>query len=162
MIAVVQRVSKASVAVDGAVIAAISGGLLALVGVAAGDSSVDADYIAGKIARLRIFADDQGLMNLPVKETGGAVLIVSQFTLVADTRRGNRPNFTGAAAPEVAERLYLEVADGIARAGIDVQTGQFGGMMKVDLVNNGPVTIVLDSRKTDSGPWMLDKPDAGR
>ncbi len=148
MIAAVQRVSKASVSVDGAVIAAIAGGLLALVGVVRKDTSADAAYVARKIARLRIFADNEGLMNLSVKEAGGAVLVVSQFTLVGDARRGNRPSFAAAAAPEAAEKLYLEVADEVARAGIEVQTGQFGEMMKVDLVNDGPVIILLDSKSS--------------
>lgn len=153
MIAVVQRVSKASVTVGEAEVAAISGGLLALVGVAREDTSRDAAYVAGKIARLRVFADSGGLMNLSVKETGGAVLLVSQFTLVADTRRGNRPSFADAADPEIAEKLYLEVARDIAHAGIEVQTGHFGEMMKVALVNDGPVTVLLDSK---TGSWILD------
>ena len=145
MKAVIQRVSRARVSVEGEVRAAIGPGLLALVGVAAGDDSRDAAFIAGKIARLRIFADEAGLMNLSVADTGGAALIVSQFTLLGNARKGNRPSFGGAAEPALAEKLYLEVVAELRREGIEVGTGEFGAMMDVELVNDGPVTILLES-----------------
>ena len=140
---------RAAVSVDGERVAAIDAGLLVLLGVAAGDGAGDAAFIARKLARLRIFADGRGLMNLSVADIGGAVLLVSQFTLLADTRRGNRPSFTAAAAPETAERLYKEVAQHLRRGGLPVDTGMFGGSMQVELVNDGPVTILLNSRTED-------------
>lgn len=142
-----QRVSRAGVSVAGETAAMIGPGLLILIGVAVDDTSGDAEYIAGKIARMRIFADRDGNMNLSALDAGGQVLLVSQFTLLADTRKGNRPGFSGAAPPENAEGLFLEVAEHIRSAGIEVQTGVFGAMMKVELVNDGPVTIILDSRR---------------
>lgn len=147
MLAVVQRVSRARVTAGGAELGAIGPGLLVLLGVAGSDGPEDSAYIARKLARLRIFEDDQGLMNRSLEEAGGAVLLVSQFTLLADTRRGNRPSFSGAAAPESAELLYQDVAGRLRHAGLTVATGEFGAMMQVELVNNGPVTIIINSRE---------------
>jgi len=146
MKAVVQRVSHARVTVDGAVSGEIGPGLLVLLGVAAGDDSGDARFMVRKIARLRIFADGRGLMNLSVTDTGGAVLVVSQFTLLGDARKGNRPSFGTAAEPDMARRLYQEVVKGLRHTGLRVETGEFGAMMKVDSVNDGPVTIILESQ----------------
>jgi D-tyrosyl-tRNA(Tyr) deacylase len=146
MLAVIQRVTRASVSSGSTQIAAIGPGLLVLLGVAEGDSLRDAKYIAGKVSRLRIFEDGQKLMNLSVQDVAGSVLVVSQFTLLADTRKGNRPSFSGAAAPEQAESLYLEVIRELRDAGLEVQSGKFGAMMKVELINDGPVTIILNSK----------------
>jgi D-tyrosyl-tRNA(Tyr) deacylase len=148
MRAVVQRVTRAKVSVEGATVGEIEKGLVVLLGVAADDAPSDAEYLSDKIAALRIFDDADGKMNLSVKETGGALLIVSQFTLYGDVRRGLRPSWSEAAAPEVAEALY-ETFLAQARKHIDqVETGSFRRTMKVELVNDGPVTILLDSRKT--------------
>jgi D-tyrosyl-tRNA(Tyr) deacylase len=141
----VQRVTQASVTVAGEVVGAIERGVLALVGVAVGDDERAADAVAQKIATLRIFDDAQGAMNLALPDVGGAVLLVSQFTLLGDTRKGRRPSFVAAARGELAERLYLRVADGLRAAGLPVQTGRFGADMAVALVNDGPVTILLDT-----------------
>jgi D-tyrosyl-tRNA(Tyr) deacylase len=141
----VQRVTQASVTVAGEVVGAIERGVLALVGVAVGDDERAADAVAQKIATLRIFDDAQGVMNLALPDVGGAVLLVSQFTLLGDTRKGRRPSFVAAARGELAERLYLRVADGLRAAGLPVQTGRFGADMAVALVNDGPVTILLDT-----------------
>lgn len=147
MRAVVQRVSKASVAVDGQVVGEIGTGLLVLLGVAAGDTNADADYLVQKIAGLRIFEDGDGKMNLSVKDAGGALLAVSQFTLYGDVRRGKRPSFDGAARPERALELYEYFVAQIRGQGLQCETGQFQAMMSVSLVNEGPVTILLDSSK---------------
>jgi len=144
MKAVIQRVSRASVTVAGEVVGRIDHGLLVLVGVAHGDTDETARALAGKIARLRIFGDDAGKMNLSVKDVGGGVLAVSQFTLLADTRKGNRPSFIGAAPPEEAQRLYEVFSGALAAEGLPVEKGVFGAMMDVDLVNDGPVTIVME------------------
>jgi D-tyrosyl-tRNA(Tyr) deacylase len=142
---VLQRVKEASVTVAGDTISAIGQGLLLLVGVAHTDGEPEADWLAEKIAGLRIMADEEGKMNLSVKDTGGAVLAVSQFTLLADTRKGRRPSFVGAAAPEGAARLFDYFCERLRAAGVDpVETGRFGAMMDVSLVNDGPVTIVLE------------------
>ena len=142
---VLQRVKEASVTVAGDTISAIGPGLLLLVGVAHTDGEPEADWLAEKIAGLRIMADEEGKMNLSVKETGGAVLAVSQFTLLADTRKGRRPSFVGAAAPEEAARLFDYFCERLRAAGVHpVETGRFGAMMDVSLVNDGPVTIVLE------------------
>ncbi|HSX21788.1 MAG TPA: D-aminoacyl-tRNA deacylase [Gaiellaceae bacterium] len=143
MRAVCQRVSEARVRVDGDVVAEIGAGLCILLGVARGDSEADAQRLAGKIARLRIFADDEGRFDRSVLDAGGAALIVSQFTLIADTEKGNRPSFTGAAPPEEAEPLYERFCAEVAALGVSVQQGVFGARMVVELVNDGPVTIVL-------------------
>jgi len=143
--AVVQRVSRAAVRVDGEVVGACGPGLLVLVGAGHEDTSDTAERLAGKIARLRIFPDDAGRFDRSLLDTGGEALVVSQFTLLADTRKGNRPSFTGAAAPEEAEPLVARVVDSLRAEGIRVEVGRFGAMMEVELVNDGPVTIVLDT-----------------
>ena len=147
MRAVVQRVSRASVKVEGEIVGHIGLGWLVLLGVARGDTDEDGDRLADKVANLRAFADEQGKMNLSVIETGGAVLVVSQFTLLGDCRGGRRPSLTEAAEPAEAERLYRRFHERMAEAGVDVATGVFRAMMKVELVNDGPVTFLLDSRK---------------
>jgi D-aminoacyl-tRNA deacylase len=147
MRAVLQRVSRASVQVDGSVVGRIEAGWLVLLGVARGDTEADADRLAEKIVTLRAFEDDEGKMNRSVAEAAGAVLVVSQFTLLGDCRGGRRPSFIEAAAPEDAERLYRRLADGVAQLGVPVATGVFRAMMQVELVNDGPVTLLLDSRK---------------
>lgn len=141
---VLQRVTEASVAVDGAAVGAIGEGLVALVGIADGDDAALVDRAAAKTAALRIFRDADGRFDRSVADIGGAVLVVSQFTLLADTRKGNRPSFTGAAHPDVAEPLVERYADAVRALGIDVATGRFGADMRVALVNDGPVTIILD------------------
>ena len=147
MITVVQRVDRASVHVeDPPHEASIESGLLVLLGVEAGDTDVEADWMAGRLARLRIFRDEDGRMNRSVQDVDGALLVVSQFTLAADTSGGNRPSFVRAADPAVAESLYERVIDVLRREHqLPVGTGLFGAMMKVELVNDGPVTIMLRS-----------------
>lgn len=148
MRAVIQRVSRAKVTVDGHVVGAIERGLLVLLGVAEGDDESAADYLAEKTAGLRIFDDAAGKMNLSVGEVNGAVLVVSQFTLYGDVRRGKRPSFDRAARPERANELYEHFVGRIRAAGLRCETGRFQAMMDVELVNDGPVTILLDSEKT--------------
>ena len=143
MRAVVQRVSEASVTVAGEVVGRIGKGLLVLVGVAPDDGVAESEALATKLAGLRIFADDAGKMNRSVADVGGAVLLVSQFTLLADTSRGRRPSFVGAAGPEVAEPEVERLAALIRDHGVPCETGTFGAMMEVRLVNDGPVTLVL-------------------
>jgi D-tyrosyl-tRNA(Tyr) deacylase len=143
MRAVIQRVSRAAVRVDGAVVGEIGAGLLVLLGVADGDGEAEAERLAAKVARLRIFADDLGRFDRSVLDVGGGVLVVSQFTLLADTAKGNRPSFTAAAAQEEAERLYERFSAALRGLGLTVEQGVFGAMMEVELVNDGPVTIVL-------------------
>lgn len=146
MRALLQRVSRASVKVDGTTIASIGDGLVILVGVGHGDDEATAAAMARRITELRIFRDGEGRANRSIIDTGGSALVVSQFTLYADTARGRRPGFTDAADPAVAERLYLAVAAGLRTAGVvDVQTGSFGAEMAVELVNDGPFTIWLDT-----------------
>jgi len=140
-----QRVSRAAVGVDGAEVGAVGRGFLALVGVTHEDDVVAARRLAVKTARLRVFADDAGLMNLALGDVGGAVLAVSQFTLYADTRRGNRPSFTGAAPPEQGEAVYEAYVGALRAEGVPVETGVFGAHMHVELVNDGPVTILLEA-----------------
>jgi D-aminoacyl-tRNA deacylase len=147
MRAVLQRVSDAAVRVEQEVVARIGPGLLVLLGVGREDAEADADYLADKTAHLRVFSDAQGQMNLSVLETGGEVLVVSQFTLYGDSRRGRRPGYSAAAAPEAAERLYLLYVERLRERGLAVQHGVFRAMMDVSLVNQGPVTILLDSKK---------------
>lgn len=148
MRAVVQRVSRARVAVAGREVGAIGAGLLVLLGVGQGDDGPAADWLADKIAGLRIFPDEQDKLNLSVAEVGGAVLVVSQFTLWGDCAKGRRPSFARAATPEPAEKLYQRFCARLGQAGLRVATGQFGAMMEVELVNQGPVTLLLDSDKT--------------
>jgi D-tyrosyl-tRNA(Tyr) deacylase len=145
--AVLQRVSEASVTTEGAQIGAIGKGLLVLLGVEEGDEAADADYLLRKIPALRIFEDGQGKMNLSVVDAGGSILLVSQFTLIADTAKGNRPSFFRAAKPEQAKKIYEDFAIGLRAAGLSVETGCFGADMKVRLLNDGPVTILLDSKE---------------
>ncbi|MCB9384319.1 MAG: D-tyrosyl-tRNA(Tyr) deacylase [Bryobacterales bacterium] len=147
MRAVIQRVRQASVTVDGAVSGAIGKGLLILLGVGEGDGEADARYLAEKTAGLRIFEDETGKMNLSVEEIGGGALVVSQFTLYGDVRRGRRPSFDGAAKPAEADRLYRHFCELLRAKGLEVQTGVFQAMMDVELLNEGPVTILLDSSK---------------
>ncbi|MBT8214520.1 MAG: D-tyrosyl-tRNA(Tyr) deacylase [Acidimicrobiia bacterium] len=146
MRAVVQRVTRAAVTVDGATVGEIEQGLMVLVGVGHDDGPADAEALAGKLAGLRVFADPEGRMNLAVDDVGGAVLVVSQFTLLGDVRRGKRPSFTDAAPPDHAEPLVDEVVGCLQRAGIEVATGTFGARMEVSLVNDGPVTLVVETR----------------
>jgi len=141
----IQRVSRASVTVDGESVAAIGRGFLALVGATHGDSAATAARLAAKTARLRIFEDAAGRMNLALADVGGEVLAVSQFTLYADTRRGNRPSFTDAAPPAQGEAVYAAFIEALRAAGVPVQTGIFGAHMRVELVNDGPVTILLEA-----------------
>jgi D-tyrosyl-tRNA(Tyr) deacylase len=147
MRAVVQRVTRAAVKIEGAEVGAIGRGLLALLGFARDDGARDIEYMAEKIATLRVCEDEAGRMNLSVAETGGGVLVVSQFTLYGDARRGRRPSWAEAAPPEVAEPLYEQFVVALRRYVPQVATGTFRAMMQVELVNDGPVTILLDSRK---------------
>jgi D-tyrosyl-tRNA(Tyr) deacylase len=144
MRAVIQRASRASVTVDGETTGTIGTGLVVLAAVAAGDTEGDAEAIAAKIVGLRIFPDEDRKMNHSIVDAGGSVLLVSQFTLLADVRKGRRPAFTAAAPPELAERLLGVLAEAIEAEGVEVQHGVFGAMMEVSLVNDGPVTIVID------------------
>lgn len=146
MRSVVQRVTEASVAVSGEVIGSVGEGLVLLVGVEDGDDQSDAKALAAKVAGLRIFRDEVGLMNRSVVDVGGAVLVISQFTLLGSVRRGRRPSFTAAADPEVAEPLVEHVVTALEAEGLEVASGSFGAMMSVHLVNDGPVTIVIESR----------------
>ena len=147
MRAVVQRVEQASVRVNGQVVGEIGCGLLVLLGISKSDRESDADYLVDKIIGLRIFEDEQGKMNRSVGEVSGAILMVSQFTLYGDVRRGKRPSFDEAARPEEARRLYEYAVKKIRDAGLRCETGEFQAMMKVSLINDGPVTILLDSEK---------------
>ena len=144
---VLQRVKSASVSIDEVVVGNINQGFLLLVGVGPEDTSDDASYLARKIAGMRIFSDENGKMNLSIDQVGGKILSVSQFTLFADTKKGNRPSFTGAASPEAANKLYEEFNE-ILRTeyGLIVETGEFGADMQVSLVNDGPVTILIDTK----------------
>ena len=147
MRAVIQRVTFAKVEVDGETVGEIGGGYLALVGSENGDTDADASYIVDKLCGLRVFEDENGKMNRSISDVGGAVLLVSQFTLLGDARHGRRPSFSNAARPELAEPMIREMARAIDARGIPTQTGRFGADMKVSLLNDGPVTILLDSRK---------------
>jgi D-aminoacyl-tRNA deacylase len=144
MRAVCQRVSAARVSIDGAVAGGIATGLCVLLGVARGDGEEEAVRLAGKVARLRVFPDDEGRFDRSLLDTGGAALVVSQFTLIADTAKGNRPSFSGAAPPEEAEPLVERFCAELRALGLPAETGVFGAHMAVELVNDGPVTIVLD------------------
>lgn len=150
MVALVQRVRHASVVVDGETVGAIGSGMLVLLGVHSDDTEKEAAWIARKCANLRIFADDEGKMNLSLKDIGGEALVVSQFTLYGDVQRGNRPSFGPAAAPDLADRLYETFVDLLdEQLGTNVQTGVFGAMMDVSLLNDGPVTLWIE-RKNES------------
>lgn len=142
---VIQRVTRASVAVDGAVIGQIGRGFLVLIGVSGEDTIADADKMVKKLLNLRIFEDNQGKTNLSLTDVGGSLLLVSQFTLYADCRKGNRPSFVKAGKPDFANDMYNYIVAQCREAGFEVQTGSFGADMKVDLLNDGPFTIVLDS-----------------
>ncbi|HVS37668.1 MAG TPA: D-aminoacyl-tRNA deacylase [Gemmataceae bacterium] len=145
MRAVIQRVRSARVVVGDEVVGAVGRGLLVLLGVAPTDTAVEAQWLADKIVGLRIFADDDGKMNRSVADVGGGVLVVSQFTLYGDCRKGRRPSFVGAAPPEIAEPLYDVFLNAVRALGVPVAAGRFGAMMQVELVNDGPVTLILDS-----------------
>ena len=145
MRALLQRVSEAEVKVEGQKIGSTGAGLLILICAMAGDTEAEADQLINKITKLRIFKDDAGKMNKSIMDIGGSALVVSQFTLAADTKRGNRPGFSNAASPDKGRAVYEYFADGLARAGVPVETGKFGADMKVSLINDGPVTIWLDT-----------------
>jgi D-tyrosyl-tRNA(Tyr) deacylase len=150
MRAVIQRVSEASVTIDGAVTGAIGKGLLVLLAVEEADTAEDIEWLSGKIVRLRIFNDEQGLMNLSVQDARGGILVVSQFTLFASTKKGNRPSFSRSAKPEIAVPRYEEFIRRLtADFGGAIQTGEFGADMKVALLNDGPVTIIIDSKNRE-------------
>jgi D-tyrosyl-tRNA(Tyr) deacylase len=150
---VVQRTARAAVRVDGATTGEIGIGLLVFVGVGRDDNDSSADRLASRIAGLRVFPDQHGRMNRDLTQAGGALLVVSQFTLLADTSRGHRPSFIGAAPPEQGERLYTRFVESLRGRGLAVATGEFGAHMCVELVNDGPVTLVLT---TGEGPWEAD------
>ncbi|MBD3182483.1 D-tyrosyl-tRNA(Tyr) deacylase [Candidatus Poribacteria bacterium] len=147
MRAVIQRVNKASVKVNNQLISSISRGLLVLLGVGKGDSEQDAQYLADKTANLRIFEDEEGKMNLSLIDIKGDIMVISQFTLYGDCRKGRRPSFANAAKPDEAEKLYEFYVSAIKDIGLEVKTGIFQAFMEVELVNNGPVTILLDSNR---------------
>ena len=147
MRAVVQRVTRASVTVENQTVGAIERGFLVLLGVERGDGKADAEYIAEKCAGLRVFEDEAGKFNRSLQDVGGAVLLVSQFTLCGDARKGRRPSFTQAEAPEAAERLFMACRERLLALGVLVETGRFRTHMEASLVNDGPVTILLDSRR---------------
>ncbi|CAH1850213.1 D-aminoacyl-tRNA deacylase [Convivina intestini] len=143
---ILQRVSQASVRIDTEIVGQIDTGLMLLVGIGPDDQNEDIDYLVRKITRMRIFADDQGRLNRSILDIEGAILSISQFTLYADTKKSNRPSFTQAAAPDLANQRYQEFNQALMATGLTVQTGQFGADMQVSLVNDGPVTISLDSK----------------
>jgi D-aminoacyl-tRNA deacylase len=145
--AVLQRVSRASVSVDGGVIGQIDLGLVVFLGVATGDGPADIEYITSKVCEVRVFPDDAGRMNQSVTEVDGALLLISQFTLLGDVRKGRRPAFDAAERPAEAEAVYEEVVRRLRTTGIPVETGRFGAHMVIDVVNDGPVTILVDSRR---------------
>jgi len=147
----VQRVSSARAEVDGEAVGAIDGGFLVLLGVARGDAEGEAVWLADKVAGLRVFEDEAGKMNLSLQDTGGSVLVVSQFTLLGDCRRGRRPSFSEAAPPEEADRLYRRFVERLREVGLKVETGVFQAHMAVSLVNDGPVTLWLDTEGTGVG-----------
>jgi D-tyrosyl-tRNA(Tyr) deacylase len=147
MRAVIQRVSQAQVTVDSEITGAISRGLLVLLGVGQGDSDIDLNYVVKKTVNLRVFEDEHGKMNLSVKDVGGKLLVVSQFTLLGDVTQGNRPSFISAAVPEVANQMYGSFVRLSREQGVEVETGVFRAHMQVQLVNDGPVTILIDSRQ---------------
>ena len=146
MRAVIQRVSRASVTVDGEIIGKIDKGSMILLGVSCEDDASDLDYLVKKITAMRIFEDENEKMNLSVSDVNGSLLVVSQFTLMASTKKGNRPSFTEAGAPQMSETLYEKFISRCQALGLNTQHGQFGAHMQVDLINDGPVTIIIDSR----------------
>ena len=145
MRALLQRVSSGSVSIDGQITGCIKAGLVILIGVRMDDGQSDVDYLVRKTANLRIFADEKGKMNLSIKDIAGEALVISQFTLYADTSRGNRPGFESAASPDLAKQLYLQYINGLIKEGIKVATGTFAASMLVNIDNDGPVTIMLES-----------------
>ncbi|MGI6468844.1 MAG: D-tyrosyl-tRNA(Tyr) deacylase [Syntrophomonadaceae bacterium] len=145
MRAVVQRTLSSRVTVDGRVISSIGLGLTVLLGIGKGDTAADADYLMDKIANLRIFPDQEGKMNLSVQDVAGEILLISQFTLYGDARKGRRPSFTEAALPDQARPMFDYCVENLRRKGLKIQTGEFGAEMQVDICNNGPCTILLDS-----------------
>jgi len=147
MRAVVQHVSDASVEVDGRVVGRIGPGFVVLLGIAKDDGPADVEYVVNKVPDLRVFEDDEGKLNRSLLEAKGAILLVSQFTLYGDCRKGRRPSFDEAAPAATAQALYEDVAQGLRRRGVEVETGEFGALMQVRLVNSGPVTLLLDSRR---------------
>lgn len=146
MRAILQRVRRAHVSVDGVIVGQIEQGMVVLLGIAATDTPQDLDWLVGKVAELRFFEDSDGKMNLSVADVGGAALVVSQFTLFGDCRKGRRPSFIDAARPEQAEAMYLQFCTALRTRGIPVSTGRFRADMQLELVNDGPVTLILDSR----------------
>ena len=147
MVAVLQRASEGKVTVEDRITGEIDSGLVILLGVAQGDTESDADFLADRIAGFRVFNDDQGKMNRSIRDVNGSALVISQFTLAGDWRKGRRPSFTSAAPPEEGERLYEYFCDQLRKLEVPVKTGEFGAMMKVSLINDGPVTFVMDSHK---------------
>jgi len=145
MRAVVQRVARAHVLEDGRLLGEVAGGFCVLLGIARGDDEKVAESLAKKLARLRIFPDDEGRFSHTLKDVGGSALVISQFTLLGDTKKGNRPSFSDAAPGDMAEPLYERFCDALRAEGVGVATGRFGALMQVELVNDGPVTIILDS-----------------
>ena len=144
---VIQRTKEASVTIEGAIVGEISHGLVLLVGIEEQDQQEDVDYLVRKISKMRIFEDADRKMNLSIEDVGGAILSISQFTLYAETKKGNRPSFIKAAKPEIAIPLYEALNTGLRETGLTVQTGEFGADMKVSLLNDGPVTIIIDSKQ---------------
>lgn len=144
---VIQRTKEASVTIEGAIVGEISHGLVLLVGIEEQDQQEDVDYLVRKISKMRIFEDSEGKMNLSIEDVGGEILSISQFTLYAETKKGNRPSFIKAAKPETAIPLYEAFNTGLRETGLTVQTGGFGADMKVSLLNDGPVTIIIDSKQ---------------
>lgn len=149
---VIQRVRRGKVSIEGRAVAEIGNGLVMLVGVGRGDGPAEADWLADKVTGLRVFEDAAGKTNLSIMDVGGSALVVSQFTLYADARKGRRPSFIDAALPEVAEPLVRRFADGLAAAGIPTQTGEFGAHMLVEIDNDGPVTILLERPSSEARP----------
>ncbi|MEA2077502.1 MAG: D-aminoacyl-tRNA deacylase [Candidatus Marinimicrobia bacterium] len=147
MIAVIQRVARATVTIENRMSGCIDTGLVILLGVAKGDTETDAKFLVDKVAGLRIFPDEEGKMNISLKDNGGAALVISQFTLCGNWRKGRRPSFINAAKPDEGERLYEYFCDMLRKTDIPIETGEFGAMMDVSLINEGPVTFVLDSKQ---------------
>jgi len=146
---IIQRVSEANVKIDGKINGGIEKGFMILVGVEEEDTQEDIDYLVKKVSKMRIFEDENGKMNLSIDKVGGKILSISQFTLHASTKKGNRPSFIGAAPPDYANKLYEKFNQGLRETGLEVETGEFGADMKVSLVNDGPVTITVDSKNKE-------------